>query len=646
VEPTKGENGFGHGWPYYRLYILSYEWHFGRGAHEGRERLWPSKTTDRINKLKKLITILFISLVGLSANATDLREVELLIESGASSLAQEVLDQEQPRLELDPQQWLDWERQRISLYRQSREWGKLIERLRHNPDWVPAEFSRWSLEQIAQAQLEQKDTDAALATLRQLIWNTEEDPMTAANIAGWRQMIIQAYLLSDNIKDAEVAMLRFQQDNSSPGDEWKRLRATVLMLAGKPYDAQLLMKKEAHMHSRAIYYLAQLNAGKVAPKKLWKRARKLARKKKFSRTTRRLFWVISAKAAQKAGLYESAIGAMQIALLLKDKKQTVTRQEKLLFSVDGDDLWRLYEDYGRQLGNQWQLLIGNDHSWFSKASNLVDKKPLQAMGLFAVLIKDANREQTRLVAHDLFSTLLAKPKTGMDLLSYLYLQESQQDKVAFIPEGLRHRLIDKALARSDIKTASRLTQTVNEPPEGANAVFWKMRRARIMILAGQLDDGISALKNLIKVTEVFEPRQMDRLLQVLFDLQTVGRHQEAIQLFSSLPMEGQNGQLRREVLYWIADSYKHEKQYRVAARYYLLSAGLLNARAMDPWAQTARYHAADALLEAGNYVDAGHIYKRLLDVTKEKGRRVVLKNKIQQIWLQSNQKKTPKVGSQ
>jgi tetratricopeptide (TPR) repeat protein len=240
----------------------------------------------------------------------------------------------------------------------------------------------------------------------------------------------------------------------------------------------------------------------------------------------------------------------------------------------------------------------------------------------------------------LFASLLARDAKGLSLIKKLYLSpssDSQQDKAVYIPEDLRHRLIDDALAHSDISTASRLIQTVTEPPKGANVLFWKMRRARIMILAGQVDDGIRALDRLLYESPSMHADQVDRLIQVLFDLQTVGRHTEAIQLFTKIPLEGQSGQLRREILYWIADSYKEQKQYHQAARYYLLSAGLLNNKAMDPWAQTARYHAADALVSGEAYEDAARIYEGLLKVTHEPGRKVVLKNKIQQIWLQSNQ---------
>lgn len=96
--------------------------------------------------------------------------------------------------------------------------------------------------------------------------------------------------------------------------------------------------------------------------------------------------------------------------------------------------------------------------------------------------------------------------------------------------------------------------------------------------------------------------------------------------------------MHREVLYWIADSLQAQKKYQEAALYYLRSASYLNPDAEDPWAQTARYHAADAMVEAGLFQDATHIYQKLLLVTRDPSRRTVLKNKLQQLILQSNQK--------
>jgi predicted negative regulator of RcsB-dependent stress response len=55
--------------------------------------------------------------------------------------------------------------------------------------------------------------------------------------------------------------------------------------------------------------------------------------------------------------------------------------------------------------------------------------------------------------------------------------------------------------------------------------------------------------------------------------------------------------------------------------------------AMDPWAQTARYHAAKALVEAGLLEDARQIYSSLLRATRDASRRAVLENEIQRLHL-------------
>ena len=55
--------------------------------------------------------------------------------------------------------------------------------------------------------------------------------------------------------------------------------------------------------------------------------------------------------------------------------------------------------------------------------------------------------------------------------------------------------------------------------------------------------------------------------------------------------------------------------------------------AMDPWAQTARFNAAESLQLSGLVDDARRIYEGLLAVTEDPARRSVLNHKIQQLWL-------------
>jgi tetratricopeptide (TPR) repeat protein len=166
-----------------------------------------------------------------------------------------------------------------------------------------------------------------------------------------------------------------------------------------------------------------------------------------------------------------------------------------------------------------------------------------------------------------------------------------------------------------------------------------MRRARILILGGDHLKGVEAVREILHDNPSMKARQIDRLMQVIFDLQAVGRHKEAIALFGQLPIRPGDTRRQREILFWQADSWKAMRQYENAARYYLRSATLVQVNAMDPWAQTARYHAAEALLSAGLLDDAGAIFRQLLKVTKDKSRRTVLRNKLHQLTLQRSRRK-------
>ena len=73
--------------------------------------------------------------------------------------------------------------------------------------------------------------------------------------------------------------------------------------------------------------------------------------------------------------------------------------------------------------------------------------------------------------------------------------------------------------------------------------------------------------------------------------------------------------------------------YRLAAQGYLESAIVPGINTMDPWAQTARYQAAKALLKAELKGDAMAIYRQLLKHTQNSSRRALLKQELEQIHL-------------
>jgi hypothetical protein len=87
----------------------------------------------------------------------------------------------------------------------------------------------------------------------------------------------------------------------------------------------------------------------------------------------------------------------------------------------------------------------------------------------------------------------------------------------------------------------------------------------------------------------------------------------------------------------MADSKNAIGEFQMAGELYLRSASYGNARGADPWGQTARFHAAEALGEAGLVADARDVYRKLLEHTTDQRRRALLERNIEQLWLREKQ---------
>ncbi|MDE2273235.1 MAG: hypothetical protein KGL00_03475, partial [Gammaproteobacteria bacterium] len=82
-----------------------------------------------------------------------------------------------------------------------------------------------------------------------------------------------------------------------------------------------------------------------------------------------------------------------------------------------------------------------------------------------------------------------------------------------------------------------------------------------------------------------------------------------------------------------ADSYKALGNYAQAAELYLRSATLTDPYAMDNWAKSARYQAAQMLAKAGYIEDARNVYQGLLNATSDPGQQALLRHDLQALML-------------
>ncbi|VAW94240.1 hypothetical protein MNBD_GAMMA22-2190 [hydrothermal vent metagenome] len=241
-------------------------------------------------------------------------------------------------------------------------------------------------------------------------------------------------------------------------------------------------------------------------------------------------------------------------------------------------------------------------------------------------------EKAKMLAAKGFSRLLSSTDNGQKLIYRLFLKSLQYQKYNTIPEIIRHDLVDQAIAKSDIDLASKLMATIIIPPTGtANSYMWHLRRARILILEGNAQQGSDVLLELIQNNKFKHNDKIDNLLQVIFDLQSVKEYELAYKLLEkSLSLNSQQ-QYKREIMYWMADSRKAQYRFDEAAQLYLKSAMIPSSTTMDDWAQSARYQAANSLVNSGLTSDARGLYQQLLSVAKKSSRRAVILRDIQKL---------------
>ena len=306
------------------------------------------------------------------------------------------------------------------------------------------------------------------------------------------------------------------------------------------------------------------------------------------------------------------------------------------YRADGDDLWQSYIDLGNMIGNKYQLLKGDNASWFELAVKLKEKSLVSSRSIYAVIALHTNKIEERQMAHKELVNLLIGRKYYLELFNQLYLRSKQAGDLNNIAKFVRYKLLDVALKQRKIELAGHLIKSLDEPPEGEDEFNLKMRKARVLVLQGEYVLGVGVLESSIKNLEELSVERIDHYLQVVFDLQSVKKHEQALSLFALLKPQWLYGTYRREVLFWQAESYADLGNHEKSAMLYLRSAREIDPTMSDNWAKAARFKAAGALVNAHLYDDADTVYKSLLAITENNARKAVIKQELQQIQLLRN----------
>ena len=569
------------------------------------------------------------------AHAADndaLARIQALTKGGATQLALRLLDQHQPATS-QTEAWMQWEQERYALYRAQRDWVRLAERATSLPDGLPPEFVQWAKSEAVRARLSAKDAEGARRILRDLLWREDGGRDERAE---WRQLVIRSYLIENNVSDAHTALQQYRADFQANSPAWRQLEATILIRAGSAREAYALIGDIKTHEGQLLTLLAGLQGRTLPSATTLTRALKLAEETRNKPALNYQVWLLVAEAAARAKDSLRRIYALERALT--DAREHAVPDP--LLAANADDLWQAYEDYAEALGNEARLLVGNDAAWLKKAESYKRDDAMQARAFYAFLLGHASTDATRQLVRKRFADSLIEDGRA-EVLRVLYTGSRRYTDLGTVPEYVRYRLVDQALADFDIAFAARVMQGLEHPPGDEDPDDWALRRARVLIYAGdhraavQLLNAILADKN--KLSDTFA----ERYIQVLFDLQATEHHTQAIALLEAVFPLMDSARLQRESLYWTADSKAALGEHQQAAELYLRSASYQHPTGGDMWGQTARYHAAEALGKAGLTQDARLVYQALLRHTADAKQRAVIERNIQQLWL-IEKKTTPR----
>ncbi len=586
-----------------------------------------------------LLTVSFSTVV-LAAQSdeqfdTGLEALLSLAREGAPTLAIRLMDQRQPSYVEDRIGWLVWERQRLFVFQSRQQWLALVQRIDTHSSQLPADFRLWAAFQRAQALMHLERRSEARSILTGLLLGAETgaDEAGKRNTAAWRRLIIQSYLGDGRGRDADRAMIRYRQDFGDEGEDWSVLRAQVLLGTNRPALAEGVLPKSRSQRPdiEILRLYANLLSGKRSPESVWKRGWLLRKQEGMDGLNKARLWSLFAQVGARLGDSGRRAQALEIALAQSD----VPSKDHPLY-VGGDELWQSYIQYGRTTANKAQLLVGNNAAWKRFANEVKKEFPVKERALFAFLAIEAPGLQDRLNAHVELIQRLEEVEGGEAIVSRLYRDSIHFENDSNIPDSARQTIAEFALRKGDIQLASRMLASLQNAPTGKQPFAWKLRRARILILGGRNESGAESLTAILRAHANWSASDLDHFVQVVFDLQTVDRDDLALPLFETLLQLELVQKTRREFMFWKAESLDKLGQPLAAAQSYLQSAALPAAYSMDPWAQTARFRAAESLVKAGLLEDARSVFKRLLVVSKDSARKAVLRQKLQTLVLQLN----------
>ena len=558
----------------------------------------------------------------------ELLSVRTLVKANVLDLAQLILETEGPP-GLPNKAWLNWERQLWKLYQVRGNWQGLYQRTRQIPPAFPKKIHKEADTQAIYALVELNDGKKARVLLRK---HLSSGSLLELERRRFRKLLIESYLADDLLTEAGVAMKNYQSDFDSAEEDWLLLSAKIYLKHNYPNSAANLLSTITIPAARLLRIFSRLKNQSIDPARAVSEAKLLFAGLKFlsdrSAVKAHQILAVIIYAKHSSDLFPPAVDELEQYLI--EIGDEISESDNVYPQYDTSDLLAAYKATALAEIIQSELLNGDDLGLLDYVSQLPAKEAARKKALYGYLLQSPKDQFVRQQLNNLFVTSLIQ-SDRIDIIPQLYGAHKPFGKLALSGDvGLE--LSNAALAMGDIRLAAEVNQALTELPQGMDRADWLLHTARISIIAGDYDKGANDLMLWIEESEKLEPEQTDRVLQPIFDLQTANQHELALKLLHAVNTRSSSARHRREIAYWIAESYQATRQYIKAANYFLFSA-LQKKNGFDQWGESARYRAAESLLSANLISDSRALFKDLLARASTASRKTQLKQKLQQLWL-------------
>lgn len=570
----------------------------------------------RVRRSSAGLILLALGALAVPAAGSDetLARVDRLIASHAWQLANRVIESLPPDHGSAASE--EFERRRLLVYRHLADIDAMARRIERLSADTSPEFRRWALEQMAEAALAIRDFPRARAALEQLLAATE-----AAEARHWRERLVRTYLSEDRATDALAA---FAPLAAGDDDGLRALHAEILLRAGREREAFERVAGLKTPEARLWRVIAAMRVGLYAPVDVVRELALVVRELRDRPELQRLAWLVRAQAARQVGQLAPRVNSLEQAFRLDPG--AVSR----LAPATADDLWSAYLALARHTAQSDGLALGA--AGLERADAYARRDPYAARALYAWHALEAKQPELRAAAHARLAAALSA--RGLQGVARLLYADSKRFVSDDIPINVQYALMQEALSRRDLVTAAKYARALDSPPPHEPVAHWKLRRARVLLYGGE-HEAAAALLQELAVEQQFDEEFASRFLQVVFDLQAVGEHAGALELLASVYARVDNARMRRELLYWQAESAEALERFPDAAELYLRSARFGDADGTDRWGHSARYRAAEALAKADLKKDAETLYRDLLNETSSPDRRLLIEQNIERLWLAS-----------